>query len=212
MNQKKRSLIAGLLYLSLAIIGPFALLIIPSQFSVDSLDVYVKENLWLLAIWGLLDLIIIAIEIALMLHLCKLFSVYHKTLSMVTSFFRLMVILVMVVNVLFLSIVLVTQGDQTSYLLDYHQTGVYIWQLWFSIHVFLLGYMVFIFNKTLWKYLGVALILGSFGYLIDAYRALFDVDYALLSGLSSILLIFITLSEIGMAIGLIINKVIDKHA
>lgn len=210
MNQRKRSLIAGILYLSLAFIGPFALLIIPSQFDVDQVEVFTSNHLWLVMIWLFLDLVIIGIEISLTIHLCKLFNVYHKTLSMITSFFRLVVVLVMVVNVVFLSLVLINQGNNAFMYIDYHQIGVYVWQLWFSIHVFLLGFMVLIYNKSLWKCLGAALILGAFGYVIDAIRALFELDYAILASISGILLIFITISEIGMAIGLILNKIVDK--
>ena len=46
--------------------------------------------------------------------------------------------------------------------------------------------------------------------MIDAIRALFELDYAILASISSILLVFITISEIGMAIGLIMNKIIDR--
>lgn len=208
MNQRKRSLITGLLYISLALLGPVALLIIPAQFDVDNVTLFAQDHLWLVVIWIVLELMIIGIEVILTINLYQMFKVYHKVLSFVASIFRFAVVLIMSVGVIFLSLILFNQGSGADMWIENHQTFVYIWQLWFSVHVFILGLMILKNNKTYWKYLGCALLIGAFGYLLDATRALTHVDNPIVSSLSTILLIFITIGEIGMSIGLIKNKII----
>jgi len=88
---------------------------------------------------------------------------------------------------------------------------VYIWQLFFSVHVFILGLIIFKYNKTLWKYLGVVLLIGAFGYLIDSIIALGNLDYQILNTLSGFLLIFITVGEIGTGIGFLLNRFVHKE-
>ena len=56
--------------------------------------------------------------------------------------------------------------------------------------------------------MGIALILGSIGYFIDSINILFTLDSDILVTISGILLIFVTLAEIGMAVGLLMKKIV----
>lgn len=208
MNQKRMSVLSGLLYLSLVFFGPIALLILPSQFDVVDINLFAKDNIGLLLLWILVDLIIIGIEIMLSIYLYRLFKTYSIKLSTYAFIFRLAVVLVMVVNTTFLVITLANNGSNADNYIPLHQTGTYIWQLCFSVHVFLLGLIVVKHNPSLWRYLGMVLLIGSFGYLVDAIIALGNIDNPILNIMSGMLLIFITIGEIGTSIGLLMNKIV----
>lgn len=200
MSQKKRSLFTGLLYLSLVIFGPIALLLIPSQCDVIDINQYAESHMGLIIVWILIELIIIGIEVILSLYLYKLLKVYHKNLSFFAFIFRIAVVVVMIVNVFYLSMILFNQGQNADLFIPRHQDGIYIWQLFFSVHVFILGLIIFKYNKTLWKYLGVVLLIGAFGYLIDLIIALGNLDYQTLNTLSGFLLIFITVVKLELVL------------
>lgn len=211
MSVKKRSFIAGLLYLSLVVFGPIALLLIPSQFDVANINLFAENHIGLLIIWILVDLIIIGIEIILSIYLYQLLKVYNKTLSIYAFIFRMAVVVVMLMNAVYLSLVVLSNGSNADLFIPRHQEGIYIWQLFFSVHVFILGVIILKYNQLRWKYLGGVLLLGSFGYLIDSVISLGDLDVQVLNILSSFLLIFITVGEIGTGIGLLMNKVVSKE-
>ncbi len=209
MTIKKRSFLSGLLYISLAVIGPFAFLIIPGKFVLDaSLNSFAMDNISLLVIWLLLDIIIIVIEVVLAIYLWKLFNEHNERLSLIAFILRMIMIIVMVVGAIFLLLLVIDGGSTAETYIKYHNKGVFLWQLFFSGHVFLLGFMLVKYLKTAWKYLGIALILGSFGYFIDSLNNLLTLDSSILTTISTILLVFVTIGEIGMAVALLMKKVV----
>ena len=184
-------------------------MIIPGKFVLDgTLNAYAMDNVALLVIWLLLDIIIIVIEVVLTIYLWKIFNEHNERLSLIAFILRMIMIVVMVVGAIFLLLLVVDGGSTADTYIEYHNKGVFLWQLFFSGHVFLLGYMLITYLKTAWKYLGIALILGSFGYFIDSINNLFTLDSALLATITGILLVFVTLGEIGMAIALLMKKVV----
>lgn len=210
MSQKKLSVTSGILYLSLVVLGPIALLLIPSIFDVDQINDFASNHLGLMIAWIFADLVIIGVEILLTQYLYKLFKNYNQKLSLYAAIFRFLVVVIMVVNMSFLMITLLSQGSNADVFIPLHGIGVYTWQLSFSFHVFLLGIIIFKYIKTLWRYLGLTLMIGAFGYLIDSFIALSQLDISILNILSSILLVFITISEIGTGIALLLNK-LSEH-
>lgn len=209
MTIQKRSFLSGILYISLAVIGPFAFLIIPGRFVLDAtLNEFTMDNITLLVIWILLDIVIIVIEVVLAIYLWKLFNEHNERLSLIAFVLRMIMVVVMIAGAIFLLLLIIDGGSTADIYIEYHNRGVFLWQLFFSGHVFLLGFMLIKYLKTAWKYLGIALILGSFGYFIDSLNNLLTLDSALLTSISTILLIFVTLGEIGMAVALLMKKIV----
>lgn len=209
MTLQKRSFISGLLYLSLAVIGPFAFLVMPSQFTgAQSISGFAIDNVSLIIVWLILDLVIIAIEIVLTWHLWKLFNVHDRNLSFIAFVLRMAMVLIMIVNAVFLLLFAIDGGTSATTYVPYHEAGIYVWQLLFAPHVFLLGYMVYRHLTTWWRYLGIVVMLGAIGYLVDSMNNLFAYDLSFMTILGGILLVFVTIGELGMAVALLLKKVV----
>jgi hypothetical protein len=207
MTQKKRSLITGLLYLSLVFLGPIGILIIPELFNQTDINTYTANHLGFIWLWLLIDILIITVEVFLSILLYHLLKPMHERLSFMAFLLRMIVVLIMTLNAFNLIFILVQGGANASIYVPMHALGIYAWQLVFSFHVALLGIILIKYNQTKWQYLGYALLLGALGYLLDSFIYLFNVDNALLSGVSLFLLIFVTIGEIGMTVGLIMHKI-----
>lgn len=211
MANRKRSLWAGILYLLLIIPGPFAYIIIPDMISSQvNANQYISNHMELIYIWLLLDLLIIGIEVFLAIYLYKLLKLVDEKIARIAFVLRALVIMVMVINVSFLGIIIL--GDYINPL-NYvllHIDFTFIWQFIFSLHVFVLGVYFFKYVKSNFKYLAYVLILGSFGYLLDSLNHFF-LDSSIFISLASVLLIFVTLAEIGTGLALILNKVLPKE-
>lgn len=210
MTQKKRSIVAGILYLSLIIPGPFAFLLIPDMiYSAIDPNQYILNNMYLIYIWLFLDLLIIGIEVVLAFLLLKLFNPVNKTLSQIAYVLRMIVVGVMMINVVYLLLILVGSGTNPINFVDLHVDFTFVWQFVFSFHVLVLGIIMMKYIKTIWKYLGYVLILGSVGYLIDVFNH-FLLDSLFFTNVGNILLVFVTLAEIGMGIALLFQKATPK--
>lgn len=210
MTQKKRSLLAGILYVSLIIPGPFAFLLIPDMiYSAANPNQYIMDNMYLIYVWLFLDILIIGIEIVLAYLLLKLFNPVNKALSQVAYVLRMLVVGVMMINVGFLLMILFNSNQNPLVYVDLHLDFTYVWQFIFSFHVLVLGIFMIKYIKTLWKYLGYVLVLGSIGYFIDVFNY-FLIDSAFFTSVGNILLIFVTLAEVGMGIALLLRKATPK--
>ncbi len=211
MSLKKQSLIAGILYLSLAVIGPIGLMVLPSPFLTSgNQEAYVMDNLNILFLWFVVEILIVGIEIFLTYYLWKIFNNYHKKLSLYAYISRMAMIVIMIVNAGMLLALFVRQGSAAENLLNLHTSIVYIWQALFAAHVVLIGYIVYRYVSGLWKYLGIALIFGALGYALDSWNNLTYLSPAFLTGLASTLLVFVIIGEIGMAIALLANRILPS--
>jgi peptidoglycan/LPS O-acetylase OafA/YrhL len=172
---------------------------------------FASTHVSLIALWLLLDLLIIVIEIFLSVWLLRIFNTWNKKLSLSAFLLRISMVVIMLVNAVFLLIMLIDKGVSADTYVAYHLTGVYAWQLLFGPHIFLLGFMVFKYIKTGWKYLGLVGMVGALGYFLDALNYLLNIDSSLLTSLVSFLLIFVTLGELGMSLALILRKIIPQE-
>lgn len=208
MSINKRSFITGLLYMALAVIGPIGFLLLPSMITPEAFN-YSSVDTWMIALWFFVEVLMIGTEIFLTVYLWKLMNEHHKTLSLIAFIFRIIMVVVMVVNSIFLLSVVFSDSTNAHVFLPMHVTWVYIWQLSFSVHVAIIGYMVLKYLKTWWRYLGVALMLGALGYCIDSlnHLILWDIDF--LTTAATILLYAVTIGEIGMAVALLMKKVVS---
>jgi hypothetical protein len=210
MTQKKRSLLAGILYVSLIIPGPFAFLLIPDMiYSAANPNTYITNNMYLIYVWLFLDILIIGIEIVLAYLLLKLFNPVNKALSQVAYILRMLVVGIMMINAVFLMMIIFSSSSNPIAYVDLHLDFTYVWQFAFSFHVLVLGIFMIKYIRTIWKYLGYVLILGSIGYLIDVFNH-FLLDSPFFTSVGNVLLVFVTLAEIGMGIALLFQKATPK--
>jgi hypothetical protein len=178
--------IAGLLLLIVAILGPFSILYVPSTLFVPgdatatANNIGASEGLFRLGIVS--DSLVFLIEVVLSALLYVLLRPVSRALSMGAAFARLAMAIVQGINLLpyFIALLLVSgagyltafkpaQLDALALLfLNAHQYGVYIWQMFFGLSLAVLGYLIFK-SGYFPRILGILMVVGALGYLLDAY-------------------------------------------
>ncbi len=186
--------IAGILAILLVVLGPFSLiyvpstLIVPGDATATADNIRASESLFRTAI--IIDLVIFFDEIVLTVLLYVLLRPVSRTLSLVAAFARLSLAIIQGINQLPSLIVLLllsgagyfaafepSQLDALVLLfLNARESGVYIWQAVFVLHLVVLGYLVFK-SGYFPRILGVLLVLGGLGYLIDSFGNILFPNY-----------------------------------
>ncbi len=186
--------LAGILAILLVVLGPFSLiyvpstLIVPGDATATADNIRASESLFRTAI--IIDLVIFFDEIVLTVLLYVLLRPVSRTLSLVAAFARLSLAIIQGINQLPSLIVLLllsgagyfaafepSQLDALVLLfLNARESGVYIWQSVFVLHLVVLGYLVFK-SGYFPRILGVLLILGGLGYLIDSFGNILFPNY-----------------------------------
>ena len=158
---KKTARIAGFLYLILAPLTAFPLfyvsssLIVPGDAAATANNIMASEGLFRAGIAS--DSVVFLIEIVLIVMLYVLLKPVSKTLSLVAAFSRLAMAVIQGINLLnHFTVLLLLSGadyltvfepDQLHALvllfLNAHESVVFIWGLFFSLHLFVLGYLVY---------------------------------------------------------------------
>ena len=181
---KKTARVAGFLYL---IMFPFALfslyirsnLIVPGDAATTANNIMASEGLFRSGIvsW----LIGQTIFILLILALYKLLKPVNKNHALLMVIFALVGVPIAFINELnqFAALLLLSGADylrvyeadqlyaQVLFFLDLHEHGVSIAQIFWGLWLFPLGYLVYK-SGFLPRILGVLLMIGCFGYLIDS--------------------------------------------
>jgi hypothetical protein len=150
--------IAGLLLLILVVLGPFSLIYVRSTLIVPGDATATADNImaskWLFRVGIVSDSLISLIEIVLTVLLYVLLRPVSRTLSLIAAFARLAMAVIQGINLLpyFIALLLLSgagylrvfEPDQLDthalLFLNANQYGVYIWQLIFGLHLFVLGY------------------------------------------------------------------------
>jgi hypothetical protein len=191
--------IAGLLLLILLVVGPFSLiyvpstLIVPGDATATADNIRASESLFRLGIVS--DSLIFLIELVLTVLLYVLFRPVSRALSLVAAFARLAMAVIQGVNLLpyFTALLLVSgagyltvwepaQSDALVLLfLNVHQYGVYIWQLFFGLHLLVLSYLIFK-SGYFPRILGILMVIASLGYLVDSYGNILFPNYEVIFG------------------------------
>ena len=158
---KKTARIAGALILIMAAFAPFGMLYVPSTLIVPG-DAATTAN-HIMASEGLFragiasDSVVFLIEIVLTVLLYVLLKPVSKTLSLVAAFSRLAMTIIQGINLLnyfFVLLLLSGAGYLTVFapgqlhalvllFLDAHEYVALIWGLFFGLHLFVLGYLVY---------------------------------------------------------------------
>ena len=191
--------LTGLLLLLLVVVGPFSQLYVPSTLIVPgdatatADNIRASESLFLSGIVG--QSVVFLTEIVLTVLLYVLLRPVSRTLSLVAAFARLAMAVIQGINLLpnFIALLLLSgagylsvfEADQLDALvllfLNAHGYGVYIWQMFFTLHLFVLGYLIFK-SGYFPRILGVLVVVGSLGYLIDSFGNILFPNYEAIFG------------------------------
>ncbi len=184
MNPKKTARIAGFLYLIMIVIAPFSVFYVPSILFVPGDAATTANNI--MASEGLFrsgfvsGLIYQVISILLVLVLYKLLKPVNKNQALLMVIFALVGVPIAMLNELnqFAALLLLSGADyltafgadqlhaQVMLFLDLHRHGVQIAVIFWGLWLLPLGYLVFK-SGFLPRILGILVIIGGFGYLID---------------------------------------------
>lgn len=185
--------VAGFLYLLLLPLGIFGMavssgLVAPGDAATTAKNILASESLFRLGI--VIALLVQIINIFVVLALYKILKPVGKNMALLMVMFLLLGVPIAMLNELNqFAVLLLLQG--TNYLtaftagqlqalvplfLDLHQFGISIAGIFWGLWLFPMGYLVFK-SGFLPRILGVLLIIGCFGYLIDSFAVFLLPNY-----------------------------------
>lgn len=222
---------AGLLYIAIAVFGAFAIGYMPTVVLAGAdpaevaANIAANEGLFRLGI--LADMGTIAAEVLVIGLLYQLLKPVNPTLSLIAALARMGMAVVMGLNLInyLVPILLVTgltslgalaAGDAQTLaklFLEAHEFGVYVWQIFFGLHLVIMGYLVYR-SGFLPRLLGAGMMLGSFGYSVQAIEKFVLPGNVPLGYLVVGLLTVVTIAEIAFALWLTFRAghIGDKYA
>jgi hypothetical protein len=209
--------VAGFLYLLLAVFSAFSILYIPSLIvpgdaAVTVNNIMASESLYRISfVSGLIGQ---TVFILLVLVLYKLLKPVNKNHALLMVIFALVSVPIAMLNQLnqFAVLLLLSGADyltvftadqlqaQVMFFLDLSEHGVFIVQIFWGLWLLPFGYLVYK-SGFLPRILGVLLMIGCFGYLIDFFT------FFLLPNFDAALSQFTGIGEILMALWLLIKGV-----
>ena len=186
INPNKTARVAGCLYLMLFPLGIFGIIYVPSSLIVlgdaatTASNIMANELLYRLSIVTALTLQIVNIFLALALY--KLLNPVDKNNAVLMVILVLVAAPIAMLNELnHVAVLLVLSGSDflTTFSLDQvqasvplflnlHEHGVFIAQIFWGLWLFPMGYLIFKSN-FLPLALGILMIIGGFGYLVDSF-------------------------------------------
>jgi hypothetical protein len=191
---QKTARFAGILYLIITVAATIAHFYVPSNIIVPGDAAATANNIinneTLFRIGGVgSELIVRLSEIVLSVVLYVLLKPVNKTLSLLAAVSRLAMTTIHGLNLINYFFVLLLLGggystvfgaDQLQALvmlfLDAHSYGFTIGIAFLTLHVFILGYLIFK-SGYFPKILGVLFVIAAFGYLIDSFALLLSTNY-----------------------------------
>jgi len=220
---KKTARIAGILIL---IISPFAIfsmmyvtskLIVPGDAWATASNIMASEGLFRLGMVS--DSVVFLLEIVIVVMLYVLLKPVSKTLSLVAALSRLAMTVIQGINLLnnftvlmFLSgadYLTVFEAGQLNSLvllfLNAYEYVTHIWGLFFSLHLFFLGYLVYK-SGYIPRILGIVLVIASVCYLIQSWGIILLPTYEEICAWIG----FLSIIEVAFPIWLVIKGVKDK--
>lgn len=220
-SPKNYARLTGLLYLIIAIAGGFSMGYLPTLISAPDAvataqNIIENKGLFQLGIFA--DIVVFVCEIAALSMLYMLFRRVNQTLALIATFARLAMAVLIGINVFFDIIPLLLLDDNgfaslfgvdqlnaiVLLFVEIELYGVAIWQMFFTIHMLLLGYLVFK-SGYFPRILGVLMMVGSFGYALNSIEKLAALDTQTISVFAAILLAIVVIAEIGFTFWLLIK-------
>lgn len=213
--------VAGAFYLLIALSGGFAIAYVPSLLYVPgnpaaSVQALIDaRGMFLAGIGG--DIVMMVSELLVTPMLFFMFRSTNPTLSLAAALARLTMVTTMAVMLMFHAAMLgfadgavltafspEERMQLAGVMLYAHDSGVWVWQIFFSVHLWLLGALI-LKSGLFPRLLGLGLIIGGAGYILDSAFAFAFPDVAALGVVRAVLLGVVTLSEIGFALWLLIK-------
>lgn len=221
-NSPSYARLTGAFYLGIAVAGGFSIAYVPSQIIVAGdaaasvANILAKRGLFNSGIAG--DVLVMLFEIMATAMLFFMFKPINATLSLAAALARLSMVAVMAAMLFFhvATLGLVDPGnnmasfsaaqrvDLAGLMMMVHDAGVWIWQVFFCLHLVLLGQLV-ARSGLFPRLLGHAMSIGGFGYLADSIYSFAAPDFTLLGQVRVGLLVLVTLAEISFALWLVIR-------
>jgi len=214
--------VAGAQYILIAAAGFFSILWVPSQLTAQGDPVgtlgmiAARPGLFAAGVAG--DIVMITAEIVLSVMLFAMFRPHGPVLAMAATVARLMMAAVMTAMLLPQAAIYAlatgsvalgamdagTQADLAWVLRSFDLAGVWVWQVLFTLHLWLLGVLAWR-SGVVPRLLAAGLIVGGTGYIVDSVRAFAFPGIPLLETIGMALLLVVTLAEIGFAIWLLVR-------
>jgi len=222
-NQGKiYSQLAGLLYLIIALAGGFSIGYMPTEIVAEGNAALTFQNLLdhqELFRWGIAgDIVVLVLETLLTVMLYQLFKSASTTGMIIATFSRLAMAIIMgmnLINYMIPSIIM----NQPAYLTSFssaelqsltllffkaHKYGELAWQIFFSVHLFTLGYVIRKSGNTP-KWLGLLMLIGGIGYAGDSIIQFMLSNSVVLSVIFSSMLVLAVIAEFWFAFWLLIK-------
>jgi len=192
ISLRQAAIIAGFGYLVIFIFGiNFSFIenfIVPGDAATTANNIMAAEPLFRLGIIGLIIVLIADVVVAWALYI--FLKPISKSLSLLTAWFRLVYTAIFGITLLNLFIVLmllsganylrVFEPNQLHALamlfLNAYQYGFNIGYVFFGLHIFGLGYLIYK-SKYIPRILGVLLMIAFVGYLIDSFASVSSPSY-----------------------------------
>lgn len=209
---------AGALYLAIAVCGGFSVGLVPMQIAssdaaTSSANLLSNHGLFRIGLVG--DSLVILFELALTAILYQMFRNVGPKMAMVALISRAGMITVMGINMLLwiMPYILLTRDTAweaaqlhslVQMFFDAHSTGVFVWQLFFGMHLLALGWLT-LKSNVVPRILGWGLFVGAFGYLLQGFVELTFTDVTAFNYTYIGLLVIVTLSEISFGLWLLIR-------
>lgn len=190
-DRRSTARIAGFLYLTIFVLGPFVYFYVPGELFHDDAATTMAEissNTRLFTAGMIAETVIVGIEVVLAGLLWTLFRPVSASLAFSSSLARVGEAFIQTVSVLLAGAVLIIVGrgglsglddgdraEMVGLLVDTMQLGVMVWGLLFGLHLLLLGVLVRR-SDLMPPWIGSLLMLASIGYLAQSYGHLVDTD------------------------------------
>ena len=223
-SNKKTARIAGAFYLVVVVTGIFSLMYVPSTLidwndaSRTFQNIQSSETLFRLGILASIICYIAFLFLPLVLY--KLLSEVNKTQAIAMVALAVASVPVSLVNLLnkfaVLTLIAKPESFETTQLhaqvllnLNYYNNGIHIASVFWGLWLFPFGYLVYK-SGLLPKVLGIFLMAGCIGYIINSFGSLVSpIGYKEL-GIASILRIPASIGEIGICLWLLIMGAKEK--
>ncbi len=222
LNQSPKTYarIAGLLYLMIAALGIFSIVYLPSLIVVEGNAAATLKNVaayqTMMKLGIVADTALIMFELILSVMLYRLLRPISKTMASVALFARFAMILIMALNLINYILPLFFLNEPallnsfdapqvrqiTLFLFDLHQLMIYLWGLFFGLHLLALGYLISL-SGYFPRLPGILMMAGSLGYCLESLLELTFSENPILGTASGIALGLSVLGELGFAFWLL---------
>lgn len=214
--------LAGSLYLVIGIAGVFSIIWVPAQLTVSGdpsgTAALIAQRPGLFAAGVGADVVLMIAEIMLSVMLYAMFRSHGHVLALSAAAARLLMVAVMAAMLLpeagILALVSqdapfveLNEGQRAELawvLRKIHDAGVLVWQVFFTMHLWLLGVLAWR-SECVPRLLAGGLAIGGTGYLAASVHAFHFPQVAALGAAVMALLAVATLAEIGFAIWLLVR-------